>query len=176
MLKIIFFHGFGGAFSDKEKDKWHRLFKERCKIEFICPTLDYEFLAKGDKFFESMQSAILNQKINGIAGLSMGGNLAYHLANSLGIPALCINPALAEKTLSYKLFNKFHNYTSKLAPTNIILSEKDDLVDTNATQIFLMKNHNNYTIKIVQQPHSVDNKTLFESIGEFAKTLEQLIV
>lgn len=172
MKKIFFFHGLGGNFSDEDLDAIRGIFQSY-EIDFYSPSLDYQFFNDNPFFFKGVQEAIKRFNPDAVIGNSMGGNIAYHIGASLGLPTLCFNPALSEKTMSYSFFHKHYDYVSPASKEviQILLATHDDVVDHAATVKFLnkRKEKKRHIIEPLQgKTHTLPFEVILKSIVDFS--------
>lgn len=116
-MTILYLHGLESKLSEEK----------RAVLEpfgtVIAPDLDYK---SNSEMFHYLMETYKNESIDCIIGSSMGGFMGYHLAMTLGCPALLFNPALPIRSLN-------QNVPNQLEPKNnqrfsIVLGSQDETV------------------------------------------------
>lgn len=166
MKKVLFFHGMGGGEIDEETINY---IKKHYDVELISPHIQYDMWTDNPHLFPLINE--LAKDVDCISGNSMGGYFAYHTAKKLNKPVILFNPAISEKTLSYRLF---HNITEKIAGVDnkVVsnLSTNDTVVDHVATRAFLEKNDkNNTNVDLNGMTHTLSYNLILSKIINFVK-------
>lgn len=169
-MKVLFFHGSGGG-SIAELGK---MFKKQ-GLDLISPEISYyDFI--GNEFMFPMLDK-LAKEADVIVGNSMGGWFAYHLGIKNDKQVLLFNPAISNKTQSFKCFNDITPDISniKLDKTmRVLLSDKDEVVNHEFTRDKLAKT-NCSDIRIsdmVGEKHNIDFRSMISEIFDFCSNLE----
>jgi uncharacterized protein len=120
-MNILFLHGLESKLSDPKR----AILKTYGNV--IAPDIEYK---TNPNIIQELYNEYHDQDINVIIGSSMGGFIAYHLANSLSICALLYNPALPYR-------NKVQQLIPENLPINnpafmrIVLGGLDDVIKAN---------------------------------------------
>lgn len=90
-MTILYLHGLESKLSDVK-----RVVLEKFGT-VIAPDMDYK---SNSEMYAFLLQTYKNRSIDCIIGSSMGGFMGYHLALTLGLPALLFNPALPIRSLN----------------------------------------------------------------------------
>lgn len=162
---ILYFHGLGGNSYELQEIVSNI---KGLPLKVYTPTLDYSMLIDNHYAFDFITTYIskLNCDIHGIVGISMGGYMAYHLSKYYNVPALLFNPALSDITLSHKWLNtSVSSYcdVTHSRPVTVVLSEEDDVVDIEATKLFLKNEEDEslttFKVDIGNKKHTMSLRT-----------------
>jgi len=124
---VAYFHGLE---SDPAGPKL-KFLKDRYG-DVYAPKMEY---LKNTNLFHDTYEQLKNQKIDIIAGSSMGGYFAYYMAKKLGVETILFNPALP-----YRTFDPNVDTSGKRTPQqHIILGAADDVITPDDTIDWLMK-------------------------------------
>lgn len=130
-----------------------------------------------DDIYVALKRYAVSKQIEFVIGSSMGGFLAYWLAEELGIPCLLFNPALNIKILK----NKFPLIESLYCPARfVVLGAKDDVINPEENINYLRnKNRENLVQKIITCEwlgHQVDHQTFDEMLGWSLENINRLVL
>jgi esterase/lipase len=172
-MKVLFFHGLGGSLQeDKRNIIVNVLGKKRTVVN--SPELDYEDIAnKGVDLIGAFDSYVGVWKPDVIIGNSMGGFLAFHIANKFSIPCFLTNPALPETTLSYSWFGKNLQKIKNPKLNYFVLGALDQVVEFNSNLNYINNlNLKNSKISISEKEgHSMSMKTFKDNLKMFRDSL-----
>ena len=159
MKKILYLHGLE---SNQGGDKVDYL---SSKYIIHAPKLDY----KDPKCFNNIFWLIEEGDFDLIIGSSMGGYLALTMGEVFELPTILFNPALHSR-----LFEPVNNYKPKLGRTvhNVILGDKDDIIDCNKTCEYLNLNDIQYIKELI--PNMTHRTPLNIFIDVVDKRINQL--
>lgn len=127
-MTILYFHGLESKLND---DK--RAILEKFGT-VIAPDLDYK---SNSEIYEYSTKTYNYESIDCIIGSSMGGFMGYHVAMTLGCPALLFNPALAKRSAVQNIPDNINPKDSQ--EISIVLGGKDEVVDPKTTLEYLSK-------------------------------------
>ena len=102
-MTILYLHGLESKLSDVKR----AVLEEFATV--IAPDMDYK---SNSEMFNYLLETYKNDSIDCIIGSSMGGFMGYHIAMTLGCPALLFNPALPIRSLN------------QVVPQNVIPKQK----------------------------------------------------
>lgn len=154
-MNILFLHGLESKLSAPKK----AILETYGNV--IAPDLEYR---SNPNVIQNLYDEYHDQDINAIIGSSMGGFVAYHLANSLSICALLYNPALPYR-------NEINQIIPVTLPTKpalfmrIVLGARDAVIKTKDNLAFLAKNSNpltDYHISIKRELEHQIHLEIFE--------------
>ena len=159
MEKILYLHGLESNQGGKKVDYLSS------KYTVHSPKLDY----KDPKCFDEIFELIEESDFDLIIGSSMGGYLAFMMGEVFELPTILFNPALHNRS-----FEPVNNYTPKLGSTthNVILGDKDDVVDYNKTCKYLNLNDIQYIRELI--PGMTHRTPLNIFIDVVEKRIDQL--
>ncbi|WP_432670910.1 YqiA/YcfP family alpha/beta fold hydrolase [Flavobacterium sp. SM2513] len=102
-MTILYLHGLESKLSDVKR----AVLEEFATV--IAPDMDYK---SNSEMFNYLLETYKNDSIDCIIGSSMGGFMGYHIAMTLGCPALLFNPALPIRSLN------------QVVPQNVVPKQK----------------------------------------------------
>lgn len=135
-MTILYLHGLESKLSDAKRT----ILEEFGTV--LAPDMDYH---QNSTVFDTLLTTYKSETIDCIIGSSMGGFMGYHVANTLGCPALLFNPALAKRSA-------IQNVPENIKPKqnqqiSIVLGGKDDVVDPKSTLEYV-SNHFSKTMQL----------------------------
>jgi len=165
-LKTLYIHGLD-SFPVPEKIEILR----KADLEVIAPQINYR--TRDDSYYVLKDLAIQNE-IEFVIGSSLGGYIAFWLAEDLGIPCLLFNPAMTYQ----RLFGKYLPPIPHLhCPERyVVIGALDETVNPVKNRRFFQKldTTNCYQRVIVCEwlPHQIDFTTFEEMVSWASKSHE----
>ena len=157
-IRVAYLHGLESKGYGQKNDWLREKF-----VDVLDPIIDY----KKNNIFSYMFSMVKEFNPNIIVGSSMGGRFSYHISNHLKCNTILFNPALVSNN---PLVNstKIIEYNGRLDNYhNVILGEKDLIVDPIETEKYLRKNaKNNYSIRKFSHGHRTPYKIFTKILSE----------
>ena len=165
-MRAFYLHGYTstGLTSDK------RTALEQLELEVIAPVYTYP---KMQDILPTIQKEVEDQKPDFLIGSSMGGRLAFYLANMLQLPALLFNPALVHPLIdqyhpvpeNYQIMPFYHNQ-------HFTLGQQDEIVPPSGTLLFLKTSYPNQSPHYTLLPnlaHRISSELLKQHTKAFIK-------
>ena len=165
-MRAFYLHGYTstGLTSDK------RTALERLELEVIAPVYTYP---KMQNILPTIQKEVEAQKPDFLIGSSMGGRLAFYLANMLQLPALLFNPALGHSLIDENHpVPAVYQYLPIFSNQLLILGEQDDTVPPSGTLLFLKTTYPNQSPHYTLLPnlaHRISSELLKQHTKAFIK-------
>lgn len=130
---ILVLHGYGGR---PAPERTRVLGRRGFKVYY--PHIDFDKEYAKDKC-SSITNYLVERysDVDAIVGLSLGGYLAFILANKLEKPCVLINPALNRKTTRLNIKEFDYDFPITNPRTEIFFGEKDTVVDKQFTIDYL---------------------------------------
>lgn len=117
--------------------------------------------------YETLKDTAIRKKVKFIIGSSLGGYLAYWLAEDLGLPCLLFNPAMIYDDVFYSKIPTIDD--PKCTSRYVVLGAKDKSLKPKDTLKFLKKhNRGNLNQQVVTCDwlgHQIDFKTFDEMVN-----------
>lgn len=159
-MNILYLHGLSSSGLGPEKrnilEKYGKVFS---------PAIDYRTESNS---IELLAEQYRNQNIQAVIGSSMGGFIAYYLADAFKIPSLLFNPALASRPVNQRIPIFRNPY---LSLKQIVLAANDEVINPKDTLVFLSKTlqqHTDYHIHIRQDiKHQIPINVFEEEVKMF---------
>lgn len=142
MLKGIYLHGYQGYVTQEKK-----AFLERFG-DIYAPNIDYD---NNPAILHKLYDNFKDEKIDFVAGTSLGGILIYHLAILLDVPCLLLNPAVIALEQVRPFIPKEAFTIVPAKDIFVLVGMKDEVVNPKLQLDFFDKinqESNNVTIKI----------------------------
>jgi len=132
---VLILHGYGGR---PAPERTRVLGRRGYRVYY--PHIDYDKEYAKDKC-QSITSYLVERysDVDAIIGLSLGGYMAFILANKLHKPCVLINPALNRKTTRLNIKDFDYDFDITNPRTEIFFGENDIVVDKNHTIDYLNK-------------------------------------
>ena len=166
-MKALYIHGLNSSPNPKKLEIIDSL-----GLEVVSPFIDYD--QEKAAVYDRVKNIALENNVDLIIGSSLGGFIAFWLANDIHIPALLFNPAL--------YFESMQAYIPKIKKQNnpaiyVCLGEKDTQVAPQEVREYLSKQvdvHNNTKVMMASWlAHGIDLKT-FKTITSWFLSEEGL--
>ena len=141
-MNILYLHGLMSS-NKSQKTEW---LKENHTV--FNPVLNYN--ENSETIFKDLELLFEEHKVDVIVGSSMGGWLAYHLANKFNIPSLLFNPSLEKNSIEKPKVVEVENLTIR---HTIVLGENDDVVIPSETLNFLENKKVNFVHTFESNAH-----------------------
>jgi predicted esterase YcpF (UPF0227 family) len=160
-MKALYIHGLNSSPNPKKLE-----IIESLGLEVVSPFIDYD--QEKAAVYDRVKNIALENNVDLIIGSSLGGFIAFWLANDIHIPALLFNPAL--------YFESMQPFIPKVdslneTPLYVCLGEKDKQVNPSEVQEYLNKlNPHHKMLKILKAswlPHGIDLSTFRSMISWF---------
>ena len=150
MRKILYLHGL------ESKQGGQKVNYLCSKYLTLAPSLDY----KDPECFKEIFNIIEKTKFDLIIGSSMGGYLGFIMGEIFKIKTLLLNPALHSRTFepknSYMLED---SYKYDRIKHQVILGDKDDIINYEKTLLYLKSNEINFSEEIIK---SMGHRTTYD--------------
>lgn len=128
-MKTLYIHGLD-SFPVPEKLE----ILKNAGLEVVAPHLDYR--AQPDTY-PGLKRMAVEEKVEFLVGSSLGGYLAYWLAEDLGLPCLLFNPAMSYDDLFRKHLPEIEN---RLCPARfVVIGANDETADPIVNRQFFRK-------------------------------------
>ncbi len=134
MIKILYIHGLDSKLSDEKREILEKFGK------IYAPDLNYY---TNPNAISSITEDYSEVKIDVIIGSSIGGFAGFYVSNYFGKPALLFNPALKSRSVKQ---NIPENSVKGKGFKQIVLGQKDDVVDPVDTLAFLANGFDSTTL------------------------------
>jgi len=131
-MKILYVHGFGSAY-DPNHEKIQTL---ETIGTVVGVNVDY---CKGyQNVFETVMTAVTDEKVDLIVGTSMGGYMAAHVGSACGVPFVSMNPATNPSDSLQRWVGRFSDYHGNdHFLSDSVVAEYPDIVTTGAGLVLL---------------------------------------
>lgn len=162
-MNILYLHGLESKLSPAKRKILEKY------GEVYAPDLDYN---QNPNVIDTILEMYEEIDINTVMGSSMGGFVAYHVANALFRPALIFNPALRKRPVLQNIPINHNNYNNL---KQIIIGQRDDVVLPADTLYFLSENFNPVTdihLRLVPRVgHRISTDLFEEEVESFFEKL-----
>ncbi|WP_026977728.1 YqiA/YcfP family alpha/beta fold hydrolase [Flavobacterium tegetincola] len=135
-MTLLYLHGLESKLSETKRTILEAF------ATVIAPDMDYH---NNPNVYQELLKEYKNETIDCIIGSSMGGFMGYHVAMTLGCPALLFNPALAKRSAVQNIPDTINPSVDQ--QISIVLGGKDEVVDPKTTLDYLSK-HFNKTVQL----------------------------
>ncbi|MBP4142122.1 alpha/beta hydrolase [Flavobacterium sp. P4023] len=166
-MTLLYLHGLESKLSPEKRDVLERF------ATVIAPDMDYN---SDPNIFKLLLKNNNEHSFDLIMGSSMGGFMAYYIANTIKCPALLFNPALPHRPIAQNI----PEIDSKNTPAflQFVLGGQDEVIKANSTLKWLAENR----LPTIDIKISIHNKlghqipvSIFEKeVIEFFKQIELL--
>lgn len=159
-MNILYLHGLEGKLSEAKRD----FLKDYGNV--IAPDLDY---FNDPNILQMLVEFNNTYKFDVVIGSSMGGFMAYNVANTIKCKALLFNPAILQKKVK-QIIPKL-NASNESTYLHFVLGGQDEVVIANSTLQWLSTNrltNTDYKISIIKDlKHRIPLDIFKEEIGLF---------
>lgn len=122
---VLVLHGYGGR---PASDRTRALSQRGYRVYY--PHIDFDMEWEKDNCQSIIQYFIEKYRdVDALIGFSLGGYLAFIIANAINKPCILINPALNRKTTKLKIKSFDFNFDITNPRTEIFFGENDNIVN-----------------------------------------------
>jgi uncharacterized protein len=125
VMRILFLHGLESTLSEEKREILSKY------GEVIAPAIDY---TKNPNIIEDFTTKYKDNVPDLVIGSSLGGFVAFYLANRLRIPALLFNPALPYRSVVQEFPEELEPFEK---PVSLVMGQLDPIIKPSDTLTFL---------------------------------------